>query len=69
MKKRIISDVVLFSVMLLLLMAAPTVGVTVVGPYGWYGPAMYGPSTVYVPREAATVQFENNKVVSWEKRK
>ncbi|MBQ1960193.1 MAG: hypothetical protein II349_01560 [Akkermansia sp.] len=50
-------------------MAAPTVGVTVVGPYGWYGPAMYGPSTVYVPREAATVQFENNKVVSWEKRK
>lgn len=40
------------------------------GPYGWYEPAFYGGvGTVYIPRTAATVLFENNKVVSWEKLK
>jgi len=38
------------------------------GPYGWYDPYPIGPSTVYIPRNAATVLFENGKVVSWESR-
>lgn len=38
------------------------------GPYGWYDPYSMGPSTVYIPRNAATVLFENGKVVSWESR-
>ncbi len=50
-------------------MTAPTMGPVMWGPYGWYGTAMYGPGTAYVPRTAATVEFENNKVISWEKRK
>lgn len=38
------------------------------GPYGRYEPYYMGPSTVYIPRNAATVLFENGKVVSWESR-
>lgn len=37
------------------------------GPYGWYDPMMYNnSSTTFIPRNSATVTFENNKVVSWE---
>ncbi len=50
-------------------MSTPPLGPVYWGPYGWYDPAVYGPTTVYVPRTAATVLFENNKVVSWESRK
>lgn len=50
-------------------MSTPTVGPVYWGPYGWYEPAFYGTGTVYIPRTAATVLFENNKVVSWEKLK
>lgn len=38
------------------------------GPYGgWYGGM--GMSTAYVPENAASVLFENGKVVSWESRR
>ncbi len=51
-------------------MTTPAWGGAYWGPHGWYEPAFYaGPTTVYVPRTAATVLFENNKVVSWESRK
>lgn len=39
------------------------------GPYGgWYGPYGIDTGTAYIPRTAASVLFENNKVVSWEQR-
>lgn len=50
-------------------MTTPTWGPSYWGPRGWYDPTFYGSTTVYVPRTAATVVFENNKVVSWERRK
>ncbi len=51
-------------------MTTPTWGASYWGPHGWYEPGFYtGMSTIYVPRTAATVLFENNKVVSWESRK
>ncbi len=47
-------------------MVSPAWGAPCPGPYGWCHGYSGMPDTIYIPRNTASVTFEDGKVVSWE---
>ena len=37
------------------------------GPYGWYDNGLNNYATTFIPKKVASVNFENDKVISWVK--